>query len=326
MTFSNLILSYSFYKWVGSIIVGVKLLKISYFILWNISYRIREYFEIGIIRPHIGKWAVITGGTDGIGKAYAEELAKRGFSICLISRNIEKLNTVSKELEGNYIIETKSINVDFTAGPEIYSEIAEELLKLEGGIGVLVNNVGMSYKYAEYFHAVPDGSNFMMNLINSNITSCTMMMKIVLPYMVNKKGIIINISSLLAVYPMPFLSTYAACKVYVDYLSKAVQYEYKDSGVIIQSVLPGYVATKMSNRKPRLEVPSAKEFVSSSIKTIGYESHTYGYIVHRMRGFLHEWLKSHMPANVNLAISGYIMRKNRDSYYKKQQKKSLVLE
>ncbi|GFY52139.1 very-long-chain 3-oxoacyl-CoA reductase [Trichonephila inaurata madagascariensis] len=319
----NVILNNPFLKWVGLLVVSIKISKLSLIILRKSYFRVKRFCGYN---PwgNIGKWAVVTGGSEGIGKAYAEELAARGLNVCLISRNIEKLNSVAKEIAENYKVSTKTISVDFTNGPDIYKKIETELLELDGAIGVLVNNVGMSYKYAEYFHAIPDGLNVIWDLINSNVTSCTMMMKIVMP-MMNGKGIIINVSSLMAIYPMPLLAVYSASKAYMDYLSRATFYEYKDTGIIIQSVLPSYVATKMSNRRPSLEIPSAKTYVSSAIKTVGFEDYTYGYFPHKIRGFIHQWLKANMPACFNLALSLYFMTKSRESYFRKMQKKEEML-
>ncbi|XP_054715798.1 very-long-chain 3-oxoacyl-CoA reductase-like [Uloborus diversus] len=312
---------YSAFQLIGAAVCCFKLMKLSCFVFENISVKIKKKCGWSFRWLNLGEWAVVTGGTDGIGKAYAQELAAKGFNICLISRNIEKLISVAEELEQKYNIMTKIINCDFTRR-EIYTAIQEELDELEGGIGVLVNNVGMSYKYAEYFHELPNGLKAIQDLINSNVTSCTMMMRIVMPQMLSRRsGVIINISSLMAVYPMPLLNVYAACKAYVDYLSRATQFEYKNKGLIIQSVLPGYVATKMSNRRISLEVPTAETFVSKAIETVGEEDHTYGYFAHRIRGFVHEWLKANMPTRVNMAIAMYYMRKNRESYFKRLQKR-----
>ena len=61
-----------------------------------------------------GAWAVVTGCTDGIGKAYAESLAKRGLNVVLISRTLEKLQEQAKSIEDTYKVQTKVISADFT--------------------------------------------------------------------------------------------------------------------------------------------------------------------------------------------------------------------
>lgn len=60
-----------------------------------------------------GEWAVITGATDGIGKAFAELLAKKGLNIFLISRSTDKLQTVASEIEDKYKVKTKTFAADF---------------------------------------------------------------------------------------------------------------------------------------------------------------------------------------------------------------------
>ncbi|CAF1116421.1 unnamed protein product [Adineta steineri] len=64
----------------------------------------------------LGQWALVTGSTDGIGKAYAHQLAKRGLNIVLISRTKERLEEVAKEIQNKYSnIQVKTIPIDFTS-------------------------------------------------------------------------------------------------------------------------------------------------------------------------------------------------------------------
>ena len=81
-------------------------------------------------------------------------LAKKGMNVVLISRSSDKLAAVAEEISSATKVQTKCITADFSGGVEIYSGIEKELEGID--VGVLVNNVGMSYEYPEYFHQVSD--------------------------------------------------------------------------------------------------------------------------------------------------------------------------
>jgi short-subunit dehydrogenase len=89
-----------------------------------------------------GSWVVITGGSDGIGYGFAQELAKLGFNMVLIARNKKKLKDTAIFLAGRYKIEVITIQKDFTKTYEsdFYDEIMEKISHLD--VSILVNNVG----------------------------------------------------------------------------------------------------------------------------------------------------------------------------------------
>lgn len=122
------------------------------------------------------------------------------------------METVANEIGPRYNVQTKTIAVDFTGGIEIFESIKAQIETLD--IGVLVNNVGMSYDNPEYFHSIPNQDKFLADLVNCNIVSVTNLCKIVLPGMLSrKKGVIVNISSMSAKIPNPMLTVYSASKV-----------------------------------------------------------------------------------------------------------------
>uniref|UniRef100_A0A8C1HU28 3-ketoacyl-CoA reductase n=1 Tax=Cyprinus carpio carpio TaxID=630221 RepID=A0A8C1HU28_CYPCA len=311
--------------WVGALTTASLALWLLYMIISG--FRIWVLGNGDLLSPKLGKWAVVTGATDGIGKSYAEELARRGFSMMLISRSQEKLDDVAKSLappadkktvfwcngqsprdvifrtaaiagmpdlgqsspmpilESAYNVETKTIAVDYSQN-DIYPKIEKGLAGLE--IGVLVNNVGISYTYPEFFLHIPDLENFITTMINVNITSVCQMTRLVLPRMeARAKGVILNISSASGMFPLPLLTIYSSTKVFVDFFSRGLQAEYKCKGIIIQSVLPFFVATKMTKiRKPTLDKPTPERYVAAELTTVGLQDQTNGYFPHAVMGWV----------------------------------------
>lgn len=160
-----------------------------------------------------GSWALVTGPTDGIGKAFAFEFARKGLNLILVGRNPDKLSDVSGAIRAKFgQTQIKTVVVDFSGDLNGGVErIKEEIDGLD--VGVLVNNVGVSYPYARFFHEVDD--RLLADLIKVNVEGTTKVTQAVLPGMVERKrGAIVNIGSGAAiVIPSdPLYAVYAATK------------------------------------------------------------------------------------------------------------------
>jgi len=241
---------------------------------------------------------VVTGATDGIGKAYCEHLAKEGINILLISRTLEKLQNVAKELEDKFKVKTDVFAADFTK-TDIYEKITEHVKNMD--IGILVNNVGMSSEYPDYFLSDQMPAKFCQDLINCNNVSLVMMTRIIAPGMVNRRrGAIMNISSLSASGPMPLMTLYAASKAFVTHFSKTITHELHGTGVIVQTVIPGYVATNMSKiRRASYGAPTPATFVGHALDMFGVESTTFPHLPHAVI----DWFMRLVPSFVVVKLS-----------------------
>lgn len=278
-------------SYIGCFLTGYVLIVLAYKIfrgLWTTWLGSALGFGYQL-RPTNDSYAVVTGATDGIGLEYAKYFARRGYNLLLISRSADKLQAAQQEVQAESkkrTIQVITHQADFSQ-TDIYEEIGSAIAKLPT-VEVLVNNVGMSYEYAEYFDLLPEPASTLSNLVNINIISTTQMLNLVLPRMASqRKGLILNLSSFSASNPSPLLSVYAAAKTYVDYLSRALQVEYESKQIVIQSVLPAYVSTKMSKiRHASLMVPSPRTYVAAQMRTVGLESRTYGYWTHKLQGFV----------------------------------------
>lgn len=292
----------------GALAVVYAALKIA-FSLWSVIklYLLAPTLNLGADLKYFGPWAVVTGATDGIGRAYAEKLGKLGLKIVLISRSSEKLANIAKEIENQSHVETKCIAIDFTSGgdgdlSDIYDTIAEELKGLD--IGVLVNNVGMSIDFPLFLAEC--SKQVLKNIITVNCNSVTFMTKMVLTGMVEKKkGLIINISSQSGCKPTPLLSVYSATKAFVEFFSESIAVEYKSKGIIIQCVAPGFVATKMSKiRNPSFFAPSPESFVESALSTVGLTEHSDGCLAHVFQRYVVDHLPNWLYYKVTMSVLG----------------------
>ncbi|XP_066275076.1 very-long-chain 3-oxoacyl-CoA reductase-B-like [Branchiostoma lanceolatum] len=265
----------------------VSLLYVGLKALWGVWRTVRLYLLSGPLglsvdfRNYAGRWAVVTGSSDGIGKEYAKQLAACGLNIVLISRSEDKLKAVAAEIEGKSGVRTKIVVADF-GSTEIYHNIKQELEGLD--IVCLVNNVGTAAAtYPDFFLNVDDEMNDLM--VNVNVMSVVKMTRIVLPGMVErKKGVVINISSTSGEVPFPLLTTYAGTKAFVTQFSRSLAVEYEGKGIIVQAVTPGTVSTSMSGYQPvNAMIPSPASFVSSALKTVGVVGLTCGYFAHSLQ-------------------------------------------
>ncbi|KAL0705307.1 hypothetical protein Bca4012_071732 [Brassica carinata] len=237
-----------------------------------------------------GSWAMVTGATDGIGRAFAHELAKHGLNLILVSRNPSKLASVSDDFRQEFPqIKIKIIPFDFSS-ERGYEAIEEGIKGLE--VGILINNVGITYPRAMFFHELDQLT--WTKILRVNLEATTWVTRSLIgPMLHRRRGAIINISSGAAVVvpSHPLYAIYAATKAYVDKLSRSLHVEYKQFGIHVQCQVPLYVATRMVSEvadidKPSFFVPSPEVYAKAAVEQIGIGSRCSPFWAHSLQWFL----------------------------------------
>jgi short-subunit dehydrogenase len=185
------------------------------------------------------KSAVVTGASTGLGAAYAQRLADRGYDLILVARNTARLEALASDIRSRTGRAVDVVTADLTDAAQIC--VVEERLRTDESIAVLINNAGGSLftPLATSDAAVSEA------LINLNVTSLTRLTTAVLPGLVARgHGTVVNISSALALNILPVSAVYSGTKSYVLTFTQALQQELAESPVMVQAVLPGAVRTE----------------------------------------------------------------------------------
>lgn len=200
-----------------------------------------------------GNYALVTGGTSGMGLEYVRQLAERGYNVIIAA-----LPGKTPQLEPSYVAETLSKeypSLDFLPVPinlarvQAAGELLEVIHKERPGafIEVLINNAGILHPMHFYEMTL---DQVQMELLLHNLTVSSLC-HLLLPEMKAKgRGYVLNISSLAAWLPFPFISTYCATKSYNRMLTRALRTEYWGTGVYVATIYFGAVDTPLFNLKP----------------------------------------------------------------------------
>ncbi len=191
----------------------------------------------GLAQPAV----VITGGTEGIGRALAELFAKDGNNLLLVARDEAKLARTAAELTKAYPVIVKVTSQDLTT-EEGRAGVEQALRRFDLYADILVNNAGMMSH--GFFQDVDTAT--VHRLLDLDIRAVVDLTHRFLPGMLaRRRGGVLNVASMMGFMPVPYQAIYAASKAFVLSFSKALAYETMGTGVRVSVVAPGVVATKL---------------------------------------------------------------------------------
>jgi short-subunit dehydrogenase len=207
--------------------------------------------------------ALVTGASTGIGKAYAQRLARRGYKLVLVARDRARLESLAAELGGAEVLVA-----DLTQSADLAR--VEQKLESDSAISFFLNNAGIATVEPHLHTSVET----VEKLIALNVTAATRLcLAAGRSFTAQKRGIIVNMASAVAVNPERFNAVYSASKAYILALSQALTRDLTANGVTIQTVLPGAVKTEIweragthIDRLPPERVMELDEMVDAALK------------------------------------------------------------
>jgi short-subunit dehydrogenase len=189
-----------------------------------------------------GDWAVVTGASDGIGRAMAIELAARGVSLLLVARRHDRLEAIATELRGQFGTRCRVVSADLGNSGGIDAVMAEAA---ELDVGTLVAAAGFG-----------TSGSFIRNQISTELemvdVNCRAMVALAhyfgRRFAERKRGAIVLMSSLLAFQGVPRASNYAATKAFVQTFAEGLRIELRPHGVDVIASAPGPVRSGFEAR------------------------------------------------------------------------------
>jgi NAD(P)-dependent dehydrogenase (short-subunit alcohol dehydrogenase family) len=186
-----------------------------------------------------GKTVIVTGASSGIGKATAMAFSENSANVVAFARNENRLKTLTEQCSG-------TPGTILTIAGDVTKEqdrkrLVDATVETFGGIDVLVNAAGIIAN-----GTIENTSESQWDeMFDINLRSVFRMMQLVLPYLVERKGNIINVSSVTGLRAFPNILAYCVSKAGVDQLTRCAALELASKGIRINAVNPGVVMTNL---------------------------------------------------------------------------------
>ncbi len=198
------------------------------------------------MQPLIGKSALITGATSGIGREIAKVFAEHGASIIVLGTNGVRGDAVLAELEAKRVAPSQKFMKELldVADKKAVDEVCSKVLSLIGNIDILVNNAGITRDALLMKMKEEDWDSVIDTNLKSVFNFCQALVR---PMLKAKKGKIINISSVVGLTGNAGQVNYAASKAGMIGLTKALALELATRGICVNCIAPGFIQTAMTD-------------------------------------------------------------------------------
>jgi uncharacterized protein len=207
-------------------------------------------------RDFEGRWALVTGASAGIGTALARELAGRGAKLVLTARRRERLEALKAELTAKGA-ETRVVAADLN-DPAAPQQIFDATAGSGLAVDILVNNAGLGH-YGEFYRIEPEQE---YSQVRVNCEAVVRLSRLFVPAMVERRrGWVLVVASTASFQPVPYISTYAATKVFDRFFALGLAEEVARFGVKVTALCPGTTDSEF------FEVAGAQRFRDAGIQS-----------------------------------------------------------
>jgi len=186
----------------------------------------------------LGKSAIVTGASSGIGKEIAIAFAKNGANVLAVARSKTKLDTLTNDCQS---FKGKVVGFQADLQDKIHlKQLVDKAVNSFGSVDILVNNAGIGYE-RPFSEQSPDQID---SVISTNLMAPMYLTKLILPVLLkNKTGVIMYVTSLAGKIGFPNLAPYSASKFGLEGFAETIREEVKDRGIKVVVVRPGVTDT-----------------------------------------------------------------------------------
>ncbi len=248
----------------------------------------------------LGSWAVVTGASDGIGQAFAEQLAAKGMNIVLVARRQELLNQLASKLRQTHVIDVRIVASDLSLpqGNAVLFDATKDI-----DISMLVAAAGFGTS-GEFLEQAPEDEIQMLQV------NCQAVLEQAWHFGNRLKtrggGGMVLFGSLLGFQGAPLSANYAATKAYIQTLAEGLRIEMQTHGVDVISCAPGPVNTGFAQRADmRMSQATTPEVVARvTLAALGHRGTVRPGFLSKFLG----WSLSTLPRFMRTRIMGMIMQ------------------
>ncbi len=222
------------------------------------------------MRNNKSKTVLITGASSGIGRALAENFAQDGYHLILAARSVTKMEAIAADLAARFNVSAIVIGADLetiNGARNLHVQVKERGIVLSA----LVNNAGYGC-FGEFKDSALGDELAMMQL---NMTSLVSLTKLFMPDLLATKGKILNLASIAAFQPGPYMAVYYATKAFVLSFSEAIAEELDGTGVTVTALCPGLTASGFQDKAVMNQsalVKGKKLPTSEEVAALGYRA------------------------------------------------------